>query len=122
MVLNPDVVVRARGVMEKCSFCVQKIQEGKLVAKKAGRPVQDGDVTTACAEACPTHAITFGDWNDDQSNIRKVSESDRAYQSLEEIGVKPNVWYQVKVRNTDEVAMAAPAEDHAESHDDHGGH
>lgn len=119
MVLNPDVVVRSRGVMEKCSFCVQKIQEGKLVAKKAGRPVEDGDVTTACAEACPVNAITFGDWNDEGSAIRKSSESDRAYQSLEEVGVKPNVWYKVKVRNVeDNVVAAAPVEGHAE-HDAH---
>ncbi len=119
MVLNPDVVVRSRGVMEKCSFCVQKIQEGKLVAKKDGRPVMDGDVTTACAEACPVNAITFGDWNDTESEVRKRTESDRAYQALEEIGVKPNVWYQVKVRNVEEEMTAAtPEEDHA-GHDAH---
>ena len=116
MVLNPDVVVRSRGVMEKCSFCVQKIQEGKLVAKKAGRPVQDGDVTSACAEACPVNAITFGDWNDKDSAIRKSSESDRAYQSLEEVGVKPNVWYKVKVRNIEEQAMATN-NDHESDHE-----
>jgi molybdopterin-containing oxidoreductase family iron-sulfur binding subunit len=100
MVLNPDVTVRTRGVMEKCSLCVQKIQEGKLVAKAKGRPVKDGeDVTTACADACPTNAITVGDWNDTESAVRKASEGKRAYQALEEIGVKPNIWYQVKVRN-----------------------
>jgi MoCo/4Fe-4S cofactor protein with predicted Tat translocation signal len=119
MVLNPDVVVRSRGVMEKCSFCVQKIQEGKLVAKKAGRPVEDGDVTSACAEACPVNAITFGDWNDSKSSIRNKSEAGRAYQSLEEVGFKPNVWYQAKVRNVDEdVAVAAHGDDHA-THDEH---
>ena len=102
MVLNPDVVVRSRGVMEKCSFCVQRIQEGKLNAKKEGRPVVDGDVVTACADACPNGCITFGDWNDESSEIRKVTNADnnRSYQALEEIGVKPNVWYQLKVRNT----------------------
>jgi Fe-S-cluster-containing dehydrogenase component len=99
MVLNPDVTVRTRGVMEKCSLCVQKIQEGKLVAKAEGRPVKDGDVSTACADACPTNAITIGDWNDTESAVRKASEGKRAYQALEEIGVKPNIWYQVKVRN-----------------------
>ena len=122
MVLNPDVVVRSRGVMEKCSFCVQKIQEGKLVAKKAGRPVQDGDVTTACADSCPVNAITFGDWNDNESAIRKSAESDRAYQSLEEIGVKPNVWYKVKVRNVEEdVAVVEDGHEngHEEEHDAH---
>lgn len=99
MVLNPDVTVRTRGVMEKCSFCVQNIQAGKLQAKKEGRAVVDGDVSTACADACPAGAITFGDWNDVNSAVRKSSEDKRAYQALEEVGVKPNIWYKVKVRN-----------------------
>ncbi len=99
MVLNPDVTVRTRGVMEKCSFCVQRIQEGKLDAKKEGRPVKDGDYSTACADACPTDAITVGDWNDLKSMVRKSADNKRSYQALEEIGVKPNVWYKVKVRN-----------------------
>ena len=102
MVLNPDVVVRSRGVMEKCSFCVQRIQAGKLSAKKAGRPVQDGEVTSACATACPTHAIYFGDLNDDKTSIRQSADHDRAYNLLEEIGTKPNVYYMTKVRNVDE--------------------
>ena len=105
MVLNPDVTVRTRGVMEKCSLCVQKIQAGKLEAKKASRPVQDGDVVTACAEVCPTHAITVGDWNDIHSMVRKSSEDTRSYQALEEVGVKPNIWYKVKVRNEKNEAL-----------------
>ena len=118
MVLNPDVVVRSRGVMEKCSFCVQRIQEGKLAAKKDARPVIDGDVTTACADACPNDCITFGDWNDESSKIREVSGSDRAYQALEEVGVKPNIWYQLKIRNNnDEIAANEVSEEtHAASH------
>lgn len=125
MVLNPDVVVRTRGVMEKCSFCVQKIQSGKLVAKKEDRPVVDGDVVTACSEACPAGAITFGDWNDTESAVRKSSEEKRAYQALEEIGVKPNIWYKVKVRN--EVnpeldALQASHGGHGDHGDEHGGH
>ena len=99
MVLNPDVTVRTRGVMEKCSFCVQRIQEGKLVAKKDGRAVVDGDVTSACSDSCPTNAITVGDWNDIKSMVRKSADDKRSYQALEEIGVKPNVWFKVKVRN-----------------------
>ncbi len=120
MVLNPDVVVRTRGVMEKCSFCVQKIQSGKLVAKKADRPVVDGDVSTACADVCPSNAITFGDWNDVESQIRKSSEEKRAYQALEEIGVKPNIWYKVKVRNevNAELAEIQTAHGHGDSHGD----
>jgi molybdopterin-containing oxidoreductase family iron-sulfur binding subunit len=101
MVLNPDVTVRSRGVMEKCSMCVQRIQAGKLEAKKAGAPVVDGSVTTACAEACPTHAINFGDLNDTKSAARRVSETNRAYHALEEIGVKPNIFYMTKVRNVE---------------------
>lgn len=99
MVLNPDVTVRTRGVMEKCSFCVQRIQSVKLEAKKASRTVQDGDLKTACSEACPTQAITVGDWNDNSSNVYKSAEDKRSYQALEEVGIKPNVWYKVKVRN-----------------------
>ena len=107
MVLNPDVTVRTRGVMEKCSMCVQRIQEGKLVAKKEGRPVVDGDVTTACSDACPTNAIQIGDWNDVESFVRKSSEDKRAYQALEEVGQKPNVWYKVKVRNEENKVLDA---------------
>ncbi|MCC5924896.1 MAG: 4Fe-4S dicluster domain-containing protein, partial [Crocinitomicaceae bacterium] len=116
MVLNPDVTVRTRGVMEKCSFCVQKIQEGKLNAKKESRPVIDGDVTTACADVCPTDAITVGDWNDVNSKVRKSSESKRAYQALEEIGVKPNVWYKVKVRNEENELLAVIQEKSEKAH------
>jgi MoCo/4Fe-4S cofactor protein with predicted Tat translocation signal len=106
MVLNPDVTVRTRGVMEKCSFCVQRIQSGKLVAKKEGRPVVDGDFVSACADACPTNAIVVGDWNDLKSMVRTSSSDNRAYQALEEVGVKPNVWYKVKVRNEDNSVLA----------------
>ena len=120
MVLNPDVVVRTRGVMEKCSFCVQKIQSGKLVAKKADRKVVDGDVTTACADACPADAISFGDWNDSESTVRKSSGDKRAYQALEEIGVKPNIWYKVKVRNEHNEALEAIQTSHGGGHEEHG--
>lgn len=125
MVLNPDVTVRTRGVMEKCSFCVQKIQAGKLVAKKEGRPVMDGDVTTACADVCPTNAITVGDWNDVHSNVRKSTEDKRAYQALEEVGVKPNVWYKVKVRNekNDVLGALQVVKEHGHGgHEEHGAH
>ncbi|MBX2972375.1 MAG: 4Fe-4S dicluster domain-containing protein [Flavobacteriales bacterium] len=102
MVLNPDVVVRGRGVIEKCSMCVQEIQATKLQAKKEGRPVRDGEVECACESACGTGAIVFGDLNDKKSKIRGLANSDRSYYMLEEIGVKPNVNYLVKVRNTEE--------------------
>ncbi len=100
MVLNPDVTVRSRGVMEKCSFCVQRIQEGKLAAKKEGRKLKDGDVKSACMQACPTNAITFGDGNDAESKVaRSLKESDRTYYVIEEINTKPSVGYKAKVRN-----------------------
>lgn len=101
MVLNPDVTVRARGVMEKCSLCVQRIQIGKLDAKKAGQPVMDGDIETACSSACPTNAITFGDFNDKSSKLLAESQSTRAYRVIEEVGTQSNIYYQVKVRNTE---------------------
>lgn len=101
MVLNPDVTVRARGVMEKCSLCVQRLQEGKLVAKKQGRKVKDGEINTACAQSCPTQAITFGDYKDKESMINKMWVPEgRSYHLLEELNVQPNVFYQTKVRNT----------------------
>ena len=100
MVLNPDVVVRSRGVMEKCSLCVQRTQGAKLEAKKAGTPLEDGSVQTACAEACPTSAITFGDLNDTSSEVRATYDNNRTYHALEEVGIQPNVAYLTKVRNT----------------------
>lgn len=101
MVLNPDVTVRARGVMEKCSLCVQLIQAGKLNAKKEGRKVEDGEIQTACASACPTNAITFGDLNDEASKVLAEVNSNRSYRVIEEVGTQANVYYQVKVRNTE---------------------
>lgn len=103
MVLNPDVVVRARGVMEKCSMCVQRIQEGKLNAKKAGTKVEDGAIQTACSSVCPTNAITFGDLNDTSSKINGDMKHNRAYRVIEEVGQQPNVYYLTKVRNIEEV-------------------
>jgi molybdopterin-containing oxidoreductase family iron-sulfur binding subunit len=123
MVLNPDVTVRTRGVMEKCSFCVQRIQSAKLEAKVQNRTVQDNDLHTACSDACPVEAIVFGDWNDVNSKIRKLSAGKRSYQALEEIGVKPNVWYQVKVRNNENADLdKLVAEAHAEKQENKSNH
>jgi molybdopterin-containing oxidoreductase family iron-sulfur binding subunit len=99
MVLNPDVTVRARGVMEKCSFCVQRLQSGKLAAKADGRKLQDSDVQTACSKSCPAGAIVFGDVNDPESAISKYYNDERTYFALEELKVLPSVAYKVKVRN-----------------------
>jgi len=107
MVLNPDVTVRSRGVMEKCSLCVQRIQEAKLIAKKESRPVRDGEFKTACAQTCPTEAIVFGDYNLKGSRINELwKPEERSYHLLRELNVQPNVFYQTKVRNTDTVGNA----------------
>ena len=99
MVLNPDVVVRSRGVMEKCSMCVQRIQGSKLEAKKDGTTVQDENITSACSSACPTNAIQFGDLNDKSHKVGVEKDDDRAYLLMEEVGAQPNIYYQTKVRN-----------------------
>ncbi|MEZ7824798.1 MAG: TAT-variant-translocated molybdopterin oxidoreductase [Schleiferiaceae bacterium] len=99
MVLNPDVTVRARGVIEKCSLCIQRIQLGKLEAKKDSRMLEDGEFTTACAQACGSNAIVFGDVNNPKSEITQLKQEERAYHLLEEVGTQPSVFYQTKVRN-----------------------
>jgi len=100
MVLNPDVTVRSRGVMEKCSMCIQKTQKTILDAKREGRLVKDGEFQTACSAACGNGAMVFGDINDKDSKITALKEDDRMYHLLEYVGTKPNVIYQTKVRNT----------------------
>lgn len=99
MVLNPDVTVRSRGVMEKCSLCIQRIQLGKLEAKKEGRPLKDGEVRTACMDACDSGAIEFGNVNNKKSAVFALKEDKRMYHLLEEVGTQPSVFYQTKVRN-----------------------
>jgi Fe-S-cluster-containing dehydrogenase component len=99
MVLNPDVVVRSRGVMEKCSLCTQRIQAGKLEAEREGRPVADGDIQTACQQVCPADAIVFGDLDDPKSRVSTLVTSRRRYRVLEEIGTRPHVSYLTKVKN-----------------------
>ena len=99
MVLNPDVVVRSRGVMEKCSMCIQKTQKTILDAKLDGREIKDGEFQTACSAACSNGAMTFGDVNDKESKISELREDERMYHLLEHVGTKPNVMYQTKVRN-----------------------
>jgi molybdopterin-containing oxidoreductase family iron-sulfur binding subunit len=118
MVLNPDVTVRSRGVMEKCSFCVQRIQAGKLTARKERRTLKDGEVDPACQTACTTGAIVFGDLNDPESRVSRLlqierdpqrpygidkkTRNPRAYRVLEDIGVKPNIFYLTKIKNKDQ--------------------
>jgi molybdopterin-containing oxidoreductase family iron-sulfur binding subunit len=99
MVLNPDVVVRARGVAEKCSLCVQRIQEGIAKAKLENRLLFDDDIKPACLQSCPADAITFGNMNDENSKISKQLLDKRNYYLLEELSVLPSVGYLTKVRN-----------------------
>ncbi|MCS6991902.1 MAG: TAT-variant-translocated molybdopterin oxidoreductase [Chitinophagales bacterium] len=107
MVLNPDVTVRTRGVMEKCSFCVQRLQEAKLEAKMQGRPLRDGDARTACQTACPTDAIQFGNLREEGSRVKKDHEDARAYYVLAELNTQPGIAYLKKVRNTTEENISA---------------
>jgi MoCo/4Fe-4S cofactor protein with predicted Tat translocation signal len=116
MVINPDVTVRSRGVIEKCSMCVHLIQEAKLTAKKERRRVTDGDVAVVCGTSCPTNAITFGDMNDPESKISKllaVEQEGRAFHMLEEINVRPQVSYLTKIRNKDVTQQAEAKKEHA---------
>ena len=100
MVLNPDVVVRSRGVMEKCSMCIQMTQKTILDAKLEGRQIKDGEFKVACSSACTTGAMVFGDVNDKESKVSKLKADERMYHLLESVGTKPNVMYQTKIRNT----------------------
>ena len=100
MVLNPDVNVRSRGVMEKCSMCIQMTQATILNAKREGRVIVDGEFQTACSNACSTGAMKFGDVNDKEAEVTKLAADERMYHLLEHVGTKPNVIYHVKVRNT----------------------
>lgn len=101
MVLNPDVVVRSRGVVEKCSFCTQRIQESKLKAKLEDRPLKDGEILPACAQACPAKAIVFGDLNDTKSEVSQRFNNPRHYHLLEQLHTQPSVGYLTKIRNID---------------------
>jgi len=99
LVLNPDVTTRTRGVMEKCSLCVQRIQEAKAEAKLLGLPLRDGDIKVACQQFCPADAIVFGDLNDPKSRVSQLASSPRHYHMLEEMNFRPAVGYLTKVRN-----------------------
>ncbi len=103
MVINPDVTVRTRGVMEKCSFCVQRIQEGKLKAKREGKSPNEVEVKTACMKACPANAIVFGDLHNPESEVSKLYKNERGFTVLEELNVQSSIMYMTKIRNTDHV-------------------
>jgi len=99
LVYNPEVTVRPRGVMEKCTFCIQRIEDAKLRAKVEKRDILDGEITPACAAACPAEAIVFGDLNDPNSRVSELSRQNRGYHMLEELGIKPSVTYLADISN-----------------------
>ena len=107
---NPDVSVRSRGVMEKCSYCVQRISEAKIDADKENRAVRDGEIVTACQQACPTHAITFGNINDKTSKVAKLRESQRSYSVLADLNTRPRTQYIAAVLNPNPELAEAPQE------------
>ena len=119
LVMNPEVTVRSRGVMEKCTYCVQRISAGRIEAKNEGRSVRDGDIVTACQQACPTRAIEFGDLRDESSAVRKAHESPRSYGILTELMTNPRTTFLAKIRNPHPM-LARPETHEAHGHGDHG--
>jgi len=102
LALNPDVTVRSRGVMEKCSMCVQRIQNAKAESKRTGQPIADGEIQPACAQSCPSGAIVFGDMNDPESQVSHQKHDPRHFTVLDDLGVKPVVGYLTLVRNRED--------------------
>jgi molybdopterin-containing oxidoreductase family iron-sulfur binding subunit len=110
MVYNPEVTIRARGVMEKCTFCIQRISQAKILAKNEGREVGDGDVVPACQQVCPAKAIRFGDLRDENSQVTRLRADNRAYTMLDDLKVKPRVNYMARLQNTNNGEGPEPGE------------
>ncbi len=117
MVRNPEVTVRSRGVMEKCSFCQQRISAARIEARNEGRPIADGEAMPACAQVCPAGAITFGDLNDPDSRVAALASSPRAYELLPELNLKQRVRYMARIRNP-----ISSGDEHGGDHGDGGHH
>ncbi|MEP0814683.1 MAG: TAT-variant-translocated molybdopterin oxidoreductase [bacterium] len=116
MQLNPEVTVRGRGVMEKCTFCIQRIESVKIKAKNENKEIRDGLITPACAQACPTQAIVFGDLNDERSRVRRNHENPRAYLLLEELNVRPRLSFLAKITNPNPELGGEAPEPHEGGH------
>jgi len=116
MAMNPEVTVRSRGVMEKCTFCVQRIEAARIVAKNENRPLRDGEIVPACAASCPARAIVFGDLNDPESRVAKLHGEARAYGMLAELNVRPRTAYLARVRNRNERLAKREKEGHEPIH------
>ena len=117
MAQNPDVTVRTRGVMEKCTFCIQRINAGKLAAKLEDRTVSDGEIVTACQQACPSQAIVFGNINYPSSQVATLQKGNRDYAVLEELNTKPRTTYLAKIRNVNpEIGTAVVSGDAHATH------
>ncbi len=120
MKFNPEVTVRSRGVMEKCTYCSQRIQAKKIESKNERRSIADGEIRTACQQTCPTNAIVFGDLNDPQSEVAKLHKEQRAYEMLGELNIKPRTLFLAKIRNPNPELEGE--ETHGSSHDEHSSH
>jgi len=102
LALNPDVTVRTRGVMEKCTFCIQRVEEAKISARNEGRAIADNEIQPACQQSCPANAIIFGDLTDLKSRVAQLKKSGRNYTLLDELNLRPALSYLAKVRNSEE--------------------
>jgi molybdopterin-containing oxidoreductase family iron-sulfur binding subunit len=114
MQFNPEVTVRARGVMEKCTFCVQRIDAKRIAARNERRPLRDGEIVPACAQTCPTSAITFGNLNEKASAVSQSREEPRSYATLAELNIRPRTHYLARLSNPADGGAPAHAEGHAE--------